>query len=181
MTHWRIQLGRADVRDDTTLAMVLSFYLIPTFSVKVGQSRKKIVFVTIQPLVEIKASQVVLMLVKRVQRWSNNKTLIQRLLESQQTQDVEPILIYCWANVAHGGPILNQNWFNLLCLLGRHLPRRQTVDDLMPNLWNFPNLLKTLPKFPPNVLLVHKSVSVFAKLSLESLEVHMFKITATIR
>ena len=36
MTRGRIQLGRADVRDDTTSAMVLSFYLIPTFSVKVG-------------------------------------------------------------------------------------------------------------------------------------------------
>ena len=36
MTRGRIQLGRADVRDDTTLAMVLSFYLIPTFSGKVG-------------------------------------------------------------------------------------------------------------------------------------------------
>ena len=31
-----IQLERAGVRDDTTLAMVLSFFLIPTFSVEVG-------------------------------------------------------------------------------------------------------------------------------------------------
>ena len=30
MTRGRIRLGRADVRDDATLAMVLSFYLIPT-------------------------------------------------------------------------------------------------------------------------------------------------------
>ena len=36
MTGGRIQLGRADVRDDTTLAMVLSFYLIPTLTVKVA-------------------------------------------------------------------------------------------------------------------------------------------------
>ena len=32
----RIQLGRVDVWEETTLAMILSFYLIPTFSVKEG-------------------------------------------------------------------------------------------------------------------------------------------------
>ena len=31
ITGGGIQLGRADVKKDTTLAMVLSFYLIPTF------------------------------------------------------------------------------------------------------------------------------------------------------
>ena len=34
ITRGRIQLGRADVKEDTTLAMVLSFYLIPTFQSK---------------------------------------------------------------------------------------------------------------------------------------------------
>ena len=37
---------------------------------------------------------------------------------SQQTQDVESMLVYCWSNVVDGGPTLNQYWFNVLCLLG---------------------------------------------------------------
>ena len=37
---------------------------------------------------------------------------------SQQTRDVEPVFIYCWANVADDGPALNQSWPNCSCLLG---------------------------------------------------------------
>ena len=40
MTQGRIQLGRADVREETTLAVVLCFYFIPTFSVKVGVDQR---------------------------------------------------------------------------------------------------------------------------------------------
>ena len=40
MTRGRIQLGRADVREVAALAMVLSFYLMPTFSVEVGLNRE---------------------------------------------------------------------------------------------------------------------------------------------
>ena len=36
MTRGRIQLERAGMREETALAMVLYFYLMPTFSVKVG-------------------------------------------------------------------------------------------------------------------------------------------------
>ena len=31
---------------------------------------------------------------------------------------VEPMLVQCLASGADGGPALNQNWFNVACLLG---------------------------------------------------------------
>ena len=37
---------------------------------------------------------------------------------SQQTQDVVPILVQCWATVCDAGPASYQHWFNTLCLLG---------------------------------------------------------------
>ena len=39
-------------------------------------------------------------------------------MPSQQTRDVDPMLIQCWANVEDGGPTLNQYWVNVSCLLG---------------------------------------------------------------
>ena len=37
---------------------------------------------------------------------------------SQQTRDVLPMLVYCWASVVDDGPTLNQHWLNVSCLLG---------------------------------------------------------------
>ena len=37
---------------------------------------------------------------------------------SQQTRDNEPMLGQCWADVVDSGPTLNQDWFNVSCLLG---------------------------------------------------------------
>ena len=37
---------------------------------------------------------------------------------SKQTQDVEPMLIYCLPIVSDSGPTLNQPWFSVSCLLG---------------------------------------------------------------
>ena len=37
---------------------------------------------------------------------------------TQQTRDIEPMLVYCWADVADGVPTLNQHWFNVSCLPG---------------------------------------------------------------
>ena len=37
---------------------------------------------------------------------------------SQQTQDVESMLVYRWSTVCDVGPTLNQHSFNVLCLLG---------------------------------------------------------------
>ena len=37
---------------------------------------------------------------------------------SHWIQDVESILVYRWSSVVDGEPTLDQNWFNVLCLLG---------------------------------------------------------------
>ena len=36
---------------------------------------------------------------------------------TQQTWDVGPTLVYCWANVVDGGSTVNQRWANVSCLL----------------------------------------------------------------
>ena len=35
---------------------------------------------------------------------------------SQQTRDVELMLVECWASVEDYGPTFNQYWFNVSCL-----------------------------------------------------------------
>ena len=37
---------------------------------------------------------------------------------TQQTQYVEPMLVYCWFTVYDAEPTINQHWPNVLCLLG---------------------------------------------------------------
>ena len=37
---------------------------------------------------------------------------------SQQTRDVDPTLVQCWADVVDGGTTLSQHWVSLSCLLG---------------------------------------------------------------
>ena len=37
---------------------------------------------------------------------------------TQQTQDVESMLVSRWYGVANLGPRLNQHWYNVLCMLG---------------------------------------------------------------
>ena len=37
---------------------------------------------------------------------------------SQQTQDVEAMLVWRWSSVVDGGSTLNQHCFNVLCQLG---------------------------------------------------------------
>ena len=44
--------------------------------------------------------------------------VIARWHVTQQTQDVETMLVQRWSNVVDGGAALNQHCFNLLCLLG---------------------------------------------------------------
>ena len=36
---------------------------------------------------------------------------------SQQTRDVDPMLVQCWPTVCDSGPASNQHWFKALCLL----------------------------------------------------------------
>ena len=42
------------------------------------------------------------------------------LSQPQQTRGIDPMLVYCCASVADGGPALNQHWVNAPCLLGTH-------------------------------------------------------------
>ena len=42
---------------------------------------------------------------------------------SQQTGDVGPALVYCWATVVDDGPTANQRWANVSCLLVCYLSR----------------------------------------------------------
>ena len=37
---------------------------------------------------------------------------------SQQTQGIDPMLIYCWTTVFDAGPTLNQHWVDAFCLPG---------------------------------------------------------------
>ena len=39
-------------------------------------------------------------------------------IPSQQTRDIEPLLVQCLVRVLDGGPTFNQQWLNILCLLG---------------------------------------------------------------
>ena len=32
---------------------------------------------------------------------------------TRQTQAIGPMLVYCWASVADGGPTINQHWENI--------------------------------------------------------------------
>ena len=38
--------------------------------------------------------------------------------DTWKTPDVDPMLLWCWASVADGGPTLQQHWVSVLCLLG---------------------------------------------------------------
>ena len=42
------------------------------------------------------------------------------LSTTQQTREVVPMLVLCWASLVDGRPTLKQHWFNVSCLLGRH-------------------------------------------------------------
>ena len=41
-------------------------------------------------------------------RWPNTGTTL-----TQQTRDVETVLVYCWISVCDAGPTSNQHWFNV--------------------------------------------------------------------
>ena len=62
------------------------------------------------------------------QHWLNTPCLLR---VSQQTQDVGPMLFYCWSTVYDAGPILKQHWTNVLCLLCTHQSRDRYI---MPRL-----------------------------------------------
>ena len=39
-------------------------------------------------------------------------------VDSRQTRDIDPKLVYCWATVADGGPTFSQHWVDVSCLPG---------------------------------------------------------------
>ena len=45
---------------------------------------------------------------------------VSTMYHTQQTRGVEPVLVWCWASAADGGPALDQHWVNISCLLGRY-------------------------------------------------------------
>ena len=49
---------------------------------------------------------------------STRPNLLLPHLPTQQTQDIDPMLVQCWASVVDGGPTLDQHWVDVLCLLG---------------------------------------------------------------
>ena len=52
------------------------------------------------------------------------------LVWSQQTQDIVPMLVECWATAIDADPAISklyQHWYNVLCLLG-HKNRMTAVD-----------------------------------------------------
>ena len=60
---------------------------------------------------------------------------------SQQTGDIEPLFDQCWASVVDGGPTLNQQWFNVSCLLGLCvLGGEELICHLTTNTMCWPNV-----------------------------------------
>ena len=46
--------------------------------------------------------------------YTNYTNVFTGLSAAQQTRGVEPVLVWCWASVANGGPALDQHWVNLM-------------------------------------------------------------------
>ena len=49
-----------------------------------------------------------------VQHCTNVIQMFTGLNAAQKTQGVEPVLVWCWASVADGGPALDQHWVNVV-------------------------------------------------------------------
>ena len=55
---------------------------------------------------------------------------------SQQTRDVDPMLVYFWASVADGGPKIDQHWVNVSCLLASIPAKRKIVEPKLIYCWS---------------------------------------------
>ena len=51
-------------------------------------------------------------------RYLSSDLIMLLVIRNQQTRDIEPLLVQCWASVVDGGPTLNQQWLNLSSSLG---------------------------------------------------------------
>ena len=52
----------------------------------------------------------------------DHQQFVIKLVITRQTRYIAPMLVQCRTTVYDAGPTLNQNWVNVLCLLGTHLP-----------------------------------------------------------
>ena len=82
-------------------------------------------------------------------RWRemNGDRLTTAQTETQQTRSVKPVLVWCWASVADGGPTIAQHRVNVLCLtactikgthrhkLSRRTERTRVKQHVPTSLW----------------------------------------------
>ena len=54
----------------------------------------------------------------RLQRATLKRKAFSVRVSTQQTQEVDQMLFYCWVSVEDGGPTLKRDWVNLSCWLG---------------------------------------------------------------
>ena len=71
-----------------------------------------------------RSSNVSTMLGQRRRRWANFM---------QQTWDIHPMLVQCWASVVYAGPALCQHWMNVPCLLGTTAALESLCEQQYPN------------------------------------------------
>ena len=71
-----------------------------------------------------RSSNVSTMLGQRRRRWANFM---------QQTLDIHPMLVKCWASVVYAGPALCQHWVNVPCLLGTTAALESLCEQQYPN------------------------------------------------
>ena len=61
-------------------------------------------------------------MLRRLSNLSFYLSLLSRItLTSQQTRDIDQMLLLCWVSVVDGGPTLQQHLVNISCLLGLRL------------------------------------------------------------
>ena len=77
------------------------------------------------------------------------KPIIFNSADPQQTCEIGPTLVYCWANVVDGGPTVNQRWADVSCLVGHMLSQASMSTVHRPR-------CDRLPRLPrPNYSLAH--------------------------
>ena len=67
---------------------------------------------------------------------------------SQQTRDMKPMLVCCWANFVNGGRTLTQHWLHVSCLLGySNHPSAHCFHNVSPLCATWTNIVPTLYVF----------------------------------
>ena len=66
---------------------------------------------------------------------------------NQRTQ-CHPLLVECWDSVVDGGPALNQQWFDVLCMLLDPCPAKDSINK---DHVNSPQNVKSLSVLSPGI------------------------------